>query len=93
MLTEQQQHMQNSSMPVSITIRNVPEEVRNELAARAAKSGKSLQEYLRGELIGMTDKPDLETWLEKVQARKEATGEGVTMEQILEALEDHHDRP
>jgi antitoxin FitA len=35
-------------MPVAITIRNVPEEVRDELAARAARSGRSLQEYLAG---------------------------------------------
>lgn len=33
---------------VSITIRDVPQETRNELAARAARSGRSLQEYLRG---------------------------------------------
>jgi hypothetical protein len=37
-------------MTVSITIRHVPEEVRNRLAARAAGSGRSLQEYLLAEL-------------------------------------------
>jgi plasmid stability protein len=37
-------------MSVAITIRNVPEEVRNKLAARAAGSGRSLQEYLLAEL-------------------------------------------
>ena len=42
--------MQNACMP-SITIRNVPDETHEELAARAAASGKSLQEYLRAELI------------------------------------------
>jgi hypothetical protein len=31
-------------MSVQITIRNVSNEVRNELAARAARSGKSMQE-------------------------------------------------
>ena len=38
------------SMTVAITIRNVPEEVRNRLAARAAGSGRSLQEFLLAEL-------------------------------------------
>lgn len=35
----------------AITIRNVPEDVRNKLAARAASRGQSLQEFLRTELI------------------------------------------
>lgn len=38
-------------MPIQITIRNVPEEVRNELAASAALEHKSMQEFLRGELV------------------------------------------
>ncbi len=33
-------------MTVTITVRNVPDAVRDELAARAARSGRSLQEYL-----------------------------------------------
>lgn len=40
-------------MPVNITVRDVPSEVRDELAARAARSGRSLQEYLKGELIDL----------------------------------------
>jgi plasmid stability protein len=34
-------------VPTNVTIRNVPEDVRDELAARAARSGRSLQEYLQ----------------------------------------------
>ena len=41
----------------SITVRDVPEEVRDELAARAARSGKSLQEYLKGTLIDLVQRP------------------------------------
>jgi plasmid stability protein len=37
-------------MSVAITVRNVPDEVRDALAARAARSGRSLQEYLSDEL-------------------------------------------
>ncbi len=67
----------------SITIRNVPEETRNELAARAARSGRSLQEYLRGELIGMASKPDMATLMERVRQRKEREGVAVGAETIL----------
>jgi plasmid stability protein len=38
-------------MSVAIAVRDVPDEVRDELASRAARAGKSLQEYLRGMLI------------------------------------------
>lgn len=41
----------------SITVRDVPQEVRDELAARAARSGKSLQEYLKGTLIDLAHRP------------------------------------
>jgi antitoxin FitA len=34
-------------MRVQITIRDVPERVRDELAGRAAAQGKSMQEFLR----------------------------------------------
>lgn len=40
-------------MSVNITIRDVPSDVRDELAARAARSGRSLQEYLKGELVDL----------------------------------------
>ena len=38
-------------MGVAMTIRDVPDDVRDELAARAARAGTSLQVYLRGMLI------------------------------------------
>lgn len=44
-------------MPVAITIRNVPDSVRDELAARAARSGRSLQEYLALQLAELAAKP------------------------------------
>ncbi len=77
------QHMHNACM-VSITIRNVPEETRDELAARAARSGRSLQEFLRGELITMASKPDMTTVLARIDARKKATGTTLSADKILE---------
>ena len=44
-------------MPVKITIRNVPDEVRDELAARAARSGRSLQEFLSAEFVRIANTP------------------------------------
>jgi plasmid stability protein len=41
----------------TITVRNVPEDVRDELAARAARSGRSLQEYLASELARLAATP------------------------------------
>ena len=40
----------HSVVPVKITIKNVPEEVRDELAARAALQRKSMQQFLLEEL-------------------------------------------
>ena len=41
----------------AITIRDVPDEVRDVLAARAARSGRSMQEYLKGQLIDLAHRP------------------------------------
>ncbi len=72
-------------MAVQITIRGVPEEVRDELAARAALKRQSMQEYLREELERLAALPSIETVLEEVRRRKEASDSKVTTEQILEA--------
>ncbi|MEO5743391.1 MAG: hypothetical protein ABIQ53_02215 [Terracoccus sp.] len=40
-----------------ITVRDVPDGVRDELAARAAHAGKSLQEYLRRMFIDTAARP------------------------------------
>jgi antitoxin FitA len=67
----------------SITIRNVPEETRNELAARAARAGQSLQEYLHGELVSIASKPDMATLMKRIRERKDRDGIEVSAEQIL----------
>lgn len=71
-------------MAVSITIRNVPDEVRDVLAARAAGVGRSLQEHLRAELVEMARRPTVAEVVERARARKAATGSGLTPEQILQ---------
>jgi antitoxin FitA len=72
-------------MAVQITIRDVPEKVRDELAARAALQGKSMQEYLRMELERMAARPSVEAWLEQVRKRKRASQTRVSAAQILKA--------
>jgi plasmid stability protein len=72
-------------MPVSVTIRGVPDETRDELAARAARAGQSLQEYLRGQLTELAAKPSPDLFWSRVAARVETTGSHVTADQILTA--------
>ena len=73
------------TMTVQITIRNVPQSVRNELASRAALEGKSLQKYLLALLEETVAYPSKETLLQRIRERKRATGTSVSVEAILEA--------
>ncbi len=70
-------------MAVQITIRGVPEAVRDELAVRAAAQRKSMQEYLRSELERIASRPSLEAWLQQVRERKEAAGTRIRTSSIL----------
>lgn len=70
-------------MSVQITVRNVPERVRDELAARAAAQGKSMQEYLRATLDRVASRPTAESWLQQVRGRKRATQTRIGSRQIL----------
>ncbi len=72
-------------MSVAITVRDVPDEVRDEHAARAARAGKSLQEYLRGMLIDSADRPPVADVIARARARVNATGVRANSESILAA--------
>jgi len=78
-------------MSVQITIRDVPEKVRDQLAARAALQGKSMQEYLRAELESLAARPSVDAWLQQVRKRKRASQSRVSIGQILK--ERDADRP
>jgi antitoxin FitA len=67
----------------SITVRDVPEETRDELAARAARSGRSLQEYLRSQLIELARRPDPAVLVARIRDRKARTGSRVEPARIL----------
>ena len=70
-------------MAVQITIRNVSEELRDELKARAARKRQSMQEYLHGELERIASKPSVDEWLEEVRAHKAANPVYIGTETIL----------
>ena len=58
--------------------------VRDELAARAALQGKSMQEFLRAELERLAARPSIDAWLQQVRKRKRATQTRISSKQILE---------
>jgi len=70
-------------MATSVTIRDVPDRARDELAARAAASGRSLQEYLRAKLIELASRPDPDSVLARIRDRKERTGTRLSAATIL----------
>jgi antitoxin FitA len=83
--------MMQTACMASITIRDVPDEVRDELAARARLSGRSLQEYLRTELERLASRPDPDVLIARSRDRAKRTGTRLTAEQIL-AHRDHDRR-
>ena len=85
-------------MTVQITIRNVSEEVRDGLAARAASKRQSMQQFLQEELeriassgshsAAAAEKDAVASnaaLLERIRRRVDASGRGVSIEAILAA--------
>ncbi|MCY3804997.1 MAG: hypothetical protein OXG55_00525 [bacterium] len=72
----------------SITIRDVPQETRDELAARAARGGRSLQQYLRAELIALAELPDQNELMARIQERKRRSDYTIGTDDILRHLDE-----
>ena len=70
-------------MTRSITVRDVPAEACDELRARAAAHGRSLQAYLRLQLIELARRPDPEVVLQRIAERVERTGSTLSAASIL----------
>jgi plasmid stability protein len=70
-------------MATTMTIRHVPDDVRNELAARAARSGRSLQEFMLDEIIRLAAKPSVADLVADVRERKQRSGRRVGRDAIL----------
>ncbi len=75
-------------MPTVISIRNVPDDVRDELAARAGRSGRSLQEYLRGALIDLASRPDPALLMSEARARTAALGTSLPARESVALLDE-----
>ena len=71
------------AMP-TITIRDVPPTTRDVLASRAARSGRSLQEYLKANLVLLAERPDPEDVVASIRERKKLFKTEVSIETILE---------
>ncbi|HEY7008593.1 MAG TPA: hypothetical protein VH395_06625 [Jatrophihabitantaceae bacterium] len=63
----------------------VEDHVRDELAARAARAGMSLQEYLRTMLVERASRPAVDDVIARARARVETTGVRVDAASILAA--------
>lgn len=74
-------------MVVRITAPDVPEAVRDELAARVALANKSMQAYLREELDQLASKPSIDRWLEQVRDRLATSRTHMPTEDILRHLD------
>ena len=72
-------------MTIQITIRDVPAKVRDELAARAALQGQSMQEYLRAQLERLAARPTVHAWLDQVRKRKRSSQIRVSAQDIVKA--------
>jgi plasmid stability protein len=70
-------------MATTITIRHVPDEVRDELAARAARSGRSLQEFMLGEVVRLASRPSTADLLDDVRRRKQRTHRRIDRADVL----------
>lgn len=84
--------MQNACMtiytdtvPVNITIRNVPDRVRDELAARAESAGQSMQEYLVRELTELVERPRMADVLNRVRAHSK-TLRPISVQEIVDGV-------
>lgn len=75
--------MHNAGMAINITIRNVPNRVRDQLAARAARSGRSLQEYLLSELTILANKPTAADLIRRMRSGRESLRGGLSADEIV----------
>jgi hypothetical protein len=76
-------------MPVSLTIRDIPEATRDE-GLPVRRAGQSLEEYVLGQLMTTVETPDAVEYWDRVRNRLRATGGRLPAEVILEARD--HDR-
>ncbi len=80
--------MYNACMP-NVQIREVPDDVHNELVRRAERAGQSLQQYLSAQLASITATPTLDDVLERIEKRSKGQ---LSKADAVSALEDERAR-
>lgn len=75
-------------MPVMVQIRNVPEQLHRTLKSRAALQGKSLSEYLLGEIQDLAARPTMQEFRARLAEREPVE----TALDSVEILRDERDR-
>ena len=80
--------MHNACMP-NVQIREVPDDVHNELVRRAERAGQSLQQYLSAQLASITATPTLDDVLERIEKRSKGQ---LSKADAVSALEDERAR-
>lgn len=71
-----------------LTIRSVPDGVRDTLASRAAARRQSMQEYVLSELERIAAVPSIEEWLDGVRQRKALSETRIGAADILSARDE-----
>lgn len=79
-------------MAMTITIRNVPQSVRDTLAARAAEAGQSLQEYMLGHATQLATRPTNAEIVERMRRRVAATGSEITSADVVSIVRAERNR-
>ncbi len=75
-------------MTRTITIRNVPDEVADELSARARESGRSLQGLVLALLRREAATPDIESVMRQVRVQARDDGVVVDNEELLTLMDE-----
>ncbi len=80
--------MYNACMP-HVQIREVPEDVHNELVRRAELAGQSLQQYLSAQLAAMVAMPTIDDVITRIERRSKGR---LSRSDAITALEDERAR-
>ncbi|MBI5309674.1 MAG: hypothetical protein HZB14_01400 [Actinobacteria bacterium] len=74
----------------TIQVKNLPDEAVRTLKVRAAKSGQSLQEYMRAYLIEVTARPTRQELLERLATRSGGSFEFTEAARLVREDRDSH---
>ena len=79
-------------MSKMIQIRNVPDALHRRLKARAAQAGKSLSDYLLGELRQNAERPTFEELCERIASRAPVDLRGTTAAELIREGREERER-